>query len=147
MSSCLKLFLFKNVIIGIGRIKAVRCPIRSYIVRVEQNGLYNLSCGRWKKFSRKMTIELLKKMGITKIIVSTNCEIALQKPKLQKQIWLFPTGICRLWDRLEFYMAVKKRSRPARYSLPDSDRGRLQGKSGWSIEIWNPWLHSQTFIQ
>jgi hypothetical protein len=23
-------------------------------------------------------------MGITKIIVSTNCEIALQKPKLQK---------------------------------------------------------------
>ena len=61
-----------------------------------------------KKFSRKMTIELLKKMGITKIIVSTNCEIALQKPKLQKQIWLFPTGICRLWDRLEFYKAVKK---------------------------------------
>ena len=56
-----------------------------------------------KNFLRKMTIELLKKMGITKIIVSTNCEIALQK-----QIWLFPTGICRLWDRLEFYKAVKK---------------------------------------
>ena len=39
-----------------------------------------------KNFLRKMTIELLKKMGITKIIASTNGEIALQKPKLQKQI-------------------------------------------------------------
>ena len=39
-----------------------------------------------EKVSRKMTIELLKKMGITKIIVSTNCEIALQKPKLKKQV-------------------------------------------------------------
>ena len=39
-----------------------------------------------KKFSRKIIIELLKKMGIAKTIVSTNGEIALQKPKLQEQI-------------------------------------------------------------
>ena len=37
-----------------------------------------------EKFSRKIIIELLKKMGIAKIISSTNGEIALQKHKLQK---------------------------------------------------------------
>ena len=41
-----QIIFFKNVIIGIGRIKAVRWPFRSYIVRVEQNGLYSLCCGR-----------------------------------------------------------------------------------------------------
>ena len=107
MSSCLKLFLFKNVIIGIGRIKAVRCPIRSYIVRVEQNGLYSLCCGRWK-ISRKIIIELLKKMGIAKIIASKNGEIALQKLKLQKADLIISDWHMPIMDRLEFYKAVKK---------------------------------------
>ena len=55
-----------------------------------------------------MTIELLKKMGITKIIASTNCEIALQKPKLQKADLIISDWHMPIMDRLEFYKAVKK---------------------------------------
>jgi len=47
---------------------------------------YTVCVAEDEKFSRKIIIELLKKMGIAKIIASTNGEIALQKPKLQKQI-------------------------------------------------------------
>lgn len=61
-----------------------------------------------EKFSRKMTIELLKKMGITKIIASTNGEIALQKPKLQKADLIISDWHMPIMDRLEFYKAVKK---------------------------------------
>ena len=37
-----------------------------------------------EKISRKMTIELLRKMKITKIVASTNGKIALQKINMQK---------------------------------------------------------------
>jgi hypothetical protein len=49
-----------------------------------------------EKVSRKMAIGLLRKMKVTKIVASTNVEIALQKIQMQKKILLFPTGICRL---------------------------------------------------
>ena len=61
-----------------------------------------------EKVSRKMTIELLKKMGITKIIASTNGEIALQKLKLQKADLIISDWHMPIMDRLEFYKAVKK---------------------------------------
>jgi CheY-like chemotaxis protein len=61
-----------------------------------------------KKFSGKMTIELLKKMRITKIIASTNGEIALQKLKLQKADLIISDGHMSIMDGLEFYKAFKK---------------------------------------
>ena len=61
-----------------------------------------------KKFSRKIIIELLKKMGIAKKIASTNGEIALQKPKLQKADLIISDWHMPIMDRLEFYKAVKK---------------------------------------
>ena len=61
-----------------------------------------------KNFLRKMTIELLKKMGITKIIASTNGEIALQKLKLQKADLIISDWHMPTMDGLEFYKAVKK---------------------------------------
>ena len=61
-----------------------------------------------EKFSRKIIIELLKKMGIAKIIESTNGEIALQKPKLQKADLIISDWHMPIMDRLEFYKAVKK---------------------------------------
>ena len=60
------------------------------------------------KFSRKIIIELLKKMGIAKIISSTNGEIALQKLKLQKADLIISDWHMPIMDRLEFYKAVKK---------------------------------------
>ena len=61
-----------------------------------------------EKFSRKIIIELLKKMGIAKIIASTNGEIALQKSKLQKADLMTSDWHMPIMDRLEFYKAVKK---------------------------------------
>jgi|TARA_B110000438_G_scaffold165570_1_gene158399 PleD family two-component response regulator len=61
-----------------------------------------------EKFSRKIIIELLKKMGIAKIISSTNGEIALQKLKLQKADLIISDWHMPIMDRLEFYKAVKK---------------------------------------
>ncbi len=61
-----------------------------------------------EKVSRKMTIELLKKMGITKIVASTNGEIALQKLKLQKADLIISDWHMPIMDGLEFYKAVKK---------------------------------------
>ena len=61
-----------------------------------------------EKFSRKIIIELLKKMGIAKIISSTNGEIALQKPKLQKADLIISDWHMPIMDRLEFYKAFKK---------------------------------------
>jgi two-component system, chemotaxis family, chemotaxis protein CheY len=61
-----------------------------------------------EKVSRKMTIELLKKMGITKIVASTNGEIALQKLKLQKVDLIISDWHMPIMDGLEFYKAVKK---------------------------------------
>ena len=61
-----------------------------------------------EKFSRKIIIELLKKMRIAKIIASTNGEIALEKPKLQKADLIISDWHMPIMDRLEFYKAVKK---------------------------------------
>ena len=61
-----------------------------------------------EKFSRKIIIELLKKMGIDKIISSTNGEIALQKLKLQKADLSISDWHMPIMDGLEFYKAVKK---------------------------------------
>ena len=61
-----------------------------------------------EKFSRKIIIELLKKMGIAKIISSTNGEIALQKLKLQKADLIISDWHMPIMDGLEFYKAVKK---------------------------------------
>ncbi len=61
-----------------------------------------------EKVSRKMTIELLKKMGITKIVASTNGEIALQKLKMQKADLIISDWHMPVMDGLEFFKAVKK---------------------------------------
>ncbi len=61
-----------------------------------------------EKVSRKMTIELLKKMGINKIVASTNGETALQKLKLQKADLIISDWHMPIMDGLEFYKAVKK---------------------------------------
>jgi CheY-like chemotaxis protein len=82
-----------------------------------------------EKISRKMTIELLKKMGIIKIIASTNGEMALKKLKLQKADLIISDWHMPIMDGLEYYKAVKKEV-DLRYSLPDGDCGRLQRKSG-----------------
>jgi hypothetical protein len=89
------------------------------------------------KVSRKMTIELLSKMEIAKIVASTNEEIALQKLKMQKQILLFPIGIYRLWMGWNFISWLKRR-RSAKHSLSDGDCGRLKIKSARSIKVENP---------
>ena len=69
---------------------------------------YTVCVAEDEKFSRKIIIELLKKMGIAKIIASTNGEIALQKPKLQKADLIISDWHMPIMDRLEFYKAVKK---------------------------------------
>ncbi|MDC1123046.1 response regulator [Nitrospinaceae bacterium] len=69
---------------------------------------YTFCVAEGEKFSRKIIIELLKKMGIAKIIASTNGEIALQKPKLQKADLIVSDWHMPIMDRLEFYKAVKK---------------------------------------
>lgn len=61
-----------------------------------------------EKVSRTMTIELLKKMGINKIVASTNGETALQKLKLQKADLIISDWHMPIMDGLEFYKAVKK---------------------------------------
>ena len=61
-----------------------------------------------EKVSRKMTIELLKRMGITKIVASTNGETALQKLRLQKADLIISDWHMPIMDGLEFYKAVKK---------------------------------------
>ena len=69
---------------------------------------YTFCVAEGEKFSRKIIIELLKKMGIAKKIASTNGEIALQKPKLQKADLIISDWHMPIMDRLEFYKAVKK---------------------------------------
>jgi PleD family two-component response regulator len=64
-----------------------------------------------EKVSRKMTIELLKKMGITKIVASTNGETALQKIKLQKADLIISDWHMPVMDGLEFYKSFKKEER------------------------------------
>ena len=64
-----------------------------------------------EKVSRKMIIELLNKMGITKIVASTNGETALQKLKLQKAALIISDWHMPVMDGLEFYKAIKKEER------------------------------------
>jgi two-component system, chemotaxis family, chemotaxis protein CheY len=61
-----------------------------------------------EKVSRKMTIELLMKMEIAKIVSSTNGEVALQKLKIQKTDFIFSDWHMSVMDGLKFYKAVKK---------------------------------------
>jgi len=61
-----------------------------------------------EKVSRKMTIELLRKMEIAKIVVSTNGEVALQKIKMQKTDFIVFDWHMLVMDGLEFYKAFKK---------------------------------------
>lgn len=61
-----------------------------------------------ERVSRTMTIELLKKMGINKIVASTNGETALQKLKLQKADLIISDWHMPVMDGLEFYKAIKK---------------------------------------
>ena len=62
-----------------------------------------------EKISRKMTIELLRKMKITKILASTNGEIAFQKIKMQKTNFIVSDWHIPVMDGLEFYKLVKKK--------------------------------------
>lgn len=61
-----------------------------------------------ERTSRTMTIELLKKMGINKIVASTNGETALQKLKLQKADLIISDWHMPVMDGLEFYKAIRK---------------------------------------
>ena len=64
-----------------------------------------------EKVSRKMTIELLRKMKITKIVASTNVDIVLQKIQMQKKDFIVSDWHMPIMDGLEFYKAVKKEER------------------------------------
>ena len=107
MSSILKLFLFNNAIIGIAGMKAV-AGLVDLLLFGENKMDYTVCVVEDEKVSRKMTIELLKKMGITKIVASTNGEIALQKLRLQKVDLIISDWHMPVMDGLEFYKAVKK---------------------------------------
>ena len=61
-----------------------------------------------EKVSRKMTIELLRKMEIAKIVASTNVDIVLQKIQMQKKDFIVFDWHMPVMDGLEFYKAVKK---------------------------------------
>ena len=61
-----------------------------------------------EKVSCEMTIELLKKMGINNIVVSTNGETALHKLKMQKADLIISDWHMPVMDGLEFYKAVRK---------------------------------------
>ena len=61
-----------------------------------------------ERVSRTMIIELLKKMGITRIIASTNGQIALEKLQTQKADLIISDWHMPVMDGLEFFRAVKK---------------------------------------
>ena len=61
-----------------------------------------------EKVSRTMTLEMLKKMGLNKIVASTNGQIALDKLKAQEADLIISDWHMPVMDRLEFYKAVKK---------------------------------------
>ena len=60
------------------------------------------------KVSRTMIVEMLKKMGIQKIVASTNGQNALDKLKIQKADLIISDWHMPVMDGLEFYRAVKK---------------------------------------
>jgi DNA-binding response OmpR family regulator len=61
-----------------------------------------------EKVSRKMTIELLKRMGIKKIIVSENGESALKKLRSQKANLIISDWHMPIMSGLELYKTAKK---------------------------------------
>ena len=61
-----------------------------------------------ERVSRTMTLEMLKKMGLNKIVASTNGQIALEKLKTQKADVIISDWHMPVMDGLEFYKAVKK---------------------------------------
>jgi len=61
-----------------------------------------------ERVSRTMIIEMLKKMGISKIVASTNGQIALEKLKSQKADLIISDWHMPVMDGLEFFKAVKK---------------------------------------
>jgi PleD family two-component response regulator len=61
-----------------------------------------------EKVSRTMIVEMLKKIGISKIVASTNGQIALEKLKTQKADLIISDWHMPVMDGLEFFRAVKK---------------------------------------
>ena len=61
-----------------------------------------------EKVSRTMTLEMLKKMGLNKIVASTNGQIALDKLKAQEADLIISDWHMPVMDGLEFYKVVKK---------------------------------------
>ena len=61
-----------------------------------------------ERVSRTMTLEMLKKMGLNKIVASTNGQIALEKLKTQKADLIISDWPMPVMAELEFYKAVKK---------------------------------------
>jgi len=61
-----------------------------------------------ERVSRTMIIEMLKRMGINKIVASTNGQIALEKLKSQKADLIISDWHMPVMDGLEFFKAVKK---------------------------------------
>ncbi len=58
--------------------------------------------------SRTMIIEMLKKMGISKIVTSTDGQIAPEKLKSQKADLIISDWHMPVMDGMEFFKAVKK---------------------------------------
>ena len=61
-----------------------------------------------EKVSRTMTLEMLKKMGLNKIVASTNGQIALDKLKAQEADLIISDWHMPVMGGLGFYKAVKK---------------------------------------
>ena len=61
-----------------------------------------------ERVSRTMTLEMLKKMGLNKIVASTNGQIALDKLKAQEADLIISDWHMPVMDGLELYKAVKK---------------------------------------
>lgn len=61
-----------------------------------------------ERVSRTMIVEMLKKMGISKIVASTNGQIALDKLKTQKVDLIISDWHMPVMDGLEFFRAIKK---------------------------------------
>ena len=100
-----------------------------------------------ERVSRTMTLEMLKKMGLNKIVASTNGQIALEKLKTQKADLIISDWHMPVMNGLEFYKAVKERRNIKRHTLSDGDCGRFKRKSDRSAEIRNPRLHRQTIVK
>ena len=100
-----------------------------------------------ERVSRTMTLEMLKKLGLNKIVASTNGQIALEKLKTQKADLIISDWHMPVMDGLEFYKAVKKEETLKDIPFSDGDCGRFKRKSDRSAEIRNPRLHRQTLVK